>query len=240
MSRQPSPAMRPRAVEVDLYLELLPDRVRAYALDHPGFFLDGPSEERILREAPTALWKFGHWLRNHGADAPFRGTLPGVRVAERVKAGPGDGRGARVIFSPERRAPTPEQVALYRERLAWAEADLVGLVRALPPGLLQGPGGRTIVEILERLQETDRAWLGRFSLEPVPETPAAPGPLEGFLETRRRALEVLDRLPGEAWGRVVVRPGPDGTQTEEWSLSKLLRCMLINLREQTAALRRHL
>lgn len=243
MSTRLTLKVRPLEVEVDLYLELLPDRVRAYALDQPGFFLDGPSEERILREAPTALWKFGHWLRNHGGEAPFRGALPRVRVAERVQAASGDGRGATVIFSPERRAPSPEQVALFRERLAWAQADLVGLVQALPSELLQGtgPGGSRVVEVLERLQETERAWVGRLSRELAPGPPTAPGPLEGFLETRRRALEALDRWPREAWGQVVVaRLGPDGTETEEWSLSKLLRCLLTNQREQTAALRRGL
>lgn len=228
----------------DLYLESGPKRRKTmvHVLDLLGCVAVGPTTEDALAATPDAIRAYLRFLRRHGEaadpDAPFETSL-----AEHVTEGEWLGNGSPyIVFEPDLRPVTAEEIETYVARLRWLCDELAGWAAtrtdadldALPPS-----GGRPARQVLLHVLGAQGAYL-------APALGSAPGfsRLHGAAE--RGELPVAEALVRAAElgeerirattpeERSAVRELPAGRRT----LRKAIRRMLEHDWEHLAELSR--
>jgi len=167
-----------------LYVESGPRRRKTmvHVLQLLGCTAQGPTTEDALAATPAAIKAYLRLLQRHGEavdpDAPVA-----LSVAAHVMEGSWIGQGdPEPGFEPDFASLSADELALHLRHLAWLRADLLELLRALPPEALlaDSPQGRPIFAILLHIAGAQCAYL-RYTV----------GKVEGLLP----AMKAVERGP---------------------------------------------
>ncbi|MSP12540.1 MAG: hypothetical protein EXR62_06240 [Chloroflexi bacterium] len=146
-----------------LYLESGPRRrkTQVHVLDLLGCVAQGPTTEEALAATPDAIRAYLRFLQRHGDAVGPEGPFSTAVVAHVIE-GPWLGNGDPAPgFAPDFQPLSSADLATYLQRLAWLQADLVALLRAVPPEQLaaEPDQGRPILRILEHIAQSHYAYL---------------------------------------------------------------------------------
>lgn len=180
-----TPGAKKGHAEYALYVESGPRKRKTmvHVLQLLGCAAQGPTTEDALAATPAAIQAYLRFLQKHGErvdpDAPAA-----LSVAAHVMEGSWIGQGdPEPGFEPDF-APLPQdELDLHLRHLAWLRADLLDLLRGLPPEamLAEGmPQGRPIFTILRHIAEAQCTYL-RYTV----------GRVEGLLP----AMKAVERGP---------------------------------------------
>ncbi len=216
----------------------------AWVQEYFGCTSHGKSQEEAVQLLPDALRAFWSWLRVHGEpEVPEDDSdiviqeIEVCQVESRLVDGDSEGSFA---FDRQRLTPTEFQRAV--RYMAYARADVVGLVHDLEPLMLQrevGRSGRSVGATLSHLAFTD-LWYAQRSGE------TRDGAWETYLLERLRDASVdwlkqsfdnrhgaeVSSVEPNAWGH-------DG-RPEDWTFAKTLRRYVWHDLLHTRAIRRTL
>lgn len=210
----------------------------AWALEHPGCFSYGSSQETALGAMYPALAAYVAWIARR--EPPWVPPEPWDIVVEdvwtdytideayeRVAAG----YEVNAWFQHDWKPLTSDDIARGAKLLAWSRADLLATVEPLPPEWwgYRAEGERwDIGGIVQHIAGAERWYLDRLGLA-FPRDAMPSAPLERLAHVREYLSDTLPALAG--LGRVM---GKDG---EFWSPRKLLRRALWHERDHTAHIR---
>lgn len=226
------PTSARNAATHDVYLEINePQGYTAYVLALPGCFVRAATAEAALAAVPAAVQAYDDWLETHGETVQRPPVTVALHVAEQQ-----DGRR---LFTPEREALSPADLAHRLQLAAYNRADLLALVRPLPDSIRHwraNPEATTIAEVVRHTGRTERWYVSRL-LPPdtLPRHEEDDTPLLQWLaHTRATAVAYLEQLSGAERAQVL-RPQHETRDPEEvWSARKVLRRLLTHEREQIA------
>lgn len=201
----------------------------AWALDFPGCFAYGASDQEALLRMPQAFVAYQHWVNLKAGDQSWLKEVEDfdVRLIETFKVYDINDRfevveqgdySVNVWFQSDWLVLTEEDVQQGVKLMDWSRADLIKLVAGIPQQLLekQFPGERwNILGILKHIGAAEWWYLERLGLTKLSKTKVPADPFER-LEVIR--TEVKNALPQLVAKDLVV--GRDG---EFWSPRKLLR-----------------
>ncbi|MEJ2212099.1 MAG: type II toxin-antitoxin system HicB family antitoxin, partial [Anaerolineae bacterium] len=132
----------------------------AHVPNLPGCFARGRGREEVLARLPRTIAEYHDWLADHGESAGvcsngFSRVFPGrgpkaaeaattnggeeieIRVVEETGAvGPFHAGDAAALFAADHEPVGPGEMEDYFRWMGYARADLLALVRHLPPDLL--------------------------------------------------------------------------------------------------------
>ncbi|MDR7486083.1 MAG: DinB family protein [Armatimonadota bacterium] len=193
----------------------------------PGLFVNMSSERAALRALPEAVTAYLQWLESHGelSDPPRRIAVKVTerhRVPVRLRWG-----GYAALHGFERSPVTPEDLVRCMRLMGDMRADTLRLLEGLPRAALDWsrPGQtRTIKEHLLHVASSERGYLERLRLGPLPAVGRVRHPVERLTRARVTVSWRLMRLTPEERTRVVKTDG------EWWSLGKVLRRLLYHER----------
>jgi len=136
-----------------LYLESGPRRRKTmvHVLDLLGCVAVGPTTEDALAAAPDAIRVFRGFLAGHGEPLDAAGDFD-VHVVEHITEGEWLGNGSPyLVFGPDLRAVTAEEIETFLRRFGWLRGDLAAWAASRTDEQLdESPtgGGRTARAIL--------------------------------------------------------------------------------------------
>jgi predicted RNase H-like HicB family nuclease len=201
-----------------------------HVLDLLGCTAQGPTTESALEAAPPAIGAYLAFLQRHGVAVDPRAGFSTV-IAGHVMEGSWLGYGDPAPgFAPDFQPLSVEDLETYLQRMDWMQADLLHLLRDIPPGKLAAQpesGGRSMIGILEHTAESNCVYL-RYQVGKVdglsealkavhPQADDLPVALARLWKIIRERLEAL--TPEERQQRV-----PHGQVT--WTAPRALRRML--------------
>lgn len=222
-------------MSLELYSETIERLHIVYALDLPGCYSEGLTEEEALRHFPAAVRSYRDWLTSHGEIAPnppdvfeISGRFESYLLA--------DGYEVNGIFEPERRPPSREFIARCCRLLEYSRVDLLSVLQAIPASQLDmalAAGERTPRQVSEHIARAEWWYLSHFINVPrALLTDHSPGSAAQIEAVQSALINWLTSVPTEQLGAVYVE------SEEEWSVSKLLRRALWHERTHTAELER--
>jgi uncharacterized damage-inducible protein DinB/predicted RNase H-like HicB family nuclease len=231
---------------IPVYLEVGADGTcMAHVLDLPGCFVRAPDREQALALLPAAIRAYGDWLARHGEPRPAETVAFELHVAEEsAGAGPFDPGDAAALFAPEREAISIDEMERFFRLMAFARADLLGLVRDLPDDPLDwapGPESFSIRGLLRHVGDAEQWYVSRLvspETLPLEWQDDEDLPILAFLEMEQRTtVERLRQLTAEQRSSVVFPTRWTENPEEPWTLRKALRRFLEHEREHTAQVR---
>ena len=198
-----------------LYLESGPRRRKTmvHVLDLLGCTAQGPTTEAALAATPDAIRAYLRFLRRHGeaveseagfteagfteagfTEAGFTEAGFTTVIAEHVTEGGWLGNGDPTPgFAPDFQPLSAADLTLCLRRLAWLRADVLALIRDLPPAQLVAEppdGSRSILNIVEHIAESGCVYL-RYLV----------GKVDGLTEALR-AVQNDPEAPADALARL--------------------------------------
>ncbi len=218
--------------EYALYLESGPRRRKTmvHVLDLLGCIARGTTTEEALEAIPQAIRAYLHFLRRYGEAVEPEGAFTTV-VAEHITEGVWLGEGNPTPgFGPDFQPLSSKDLDIFLRRLDWLHADLLQLIRDVPPEQLVAEPegkGRSISRILEHIAESQYAYL-RSALGKVDGFPAALRAVRQGTEHLPAALTSVWQLASE---RLEVMTGAERKQAVRrgqvtWTARRAFRRML--------------
>jgi predicted RNase H-like HicB family nuclease len=217
--------------EYALYVESGPRRrkTQVHVLELLGCIAQGPTTEAALEATPEAVRMYLRFLRRHGEavepEAAFTTTVA-AHVMEGGWLGQGDPAPG---FAPDFQPLAVEDQAVYLKRLAWLQADLLQLVRDLPPKQLvaEPMTGRSIYRILEHVAGAHYAYMQ----SPVGRPEGLAAALRAVEQGPENVADALTRLWRTAAARLDAMTDAERTQMVAhgqvtWTARRALRRML--------------
>ena len=211
-------------------------RSLAWALEHPGCFAYGETEDQALSAMPDAFGDYAAWIESRsGAESWLQvgeiellleGSWEVYRIDNDLNLSK-EGHEVNAWFIYDWKPLDERQVSQAVELLTWSRADLLAAVGGLSPGALEipHPGERwNIAGILKHVGMAEWWYMDRLGLA-LRRQEVPIDPFERLEIVRARLLEVLPSLVGN---RHVV--GVDG---EFWSARKILRRAVWHERDHT-------
>jgi predicted RNase H-like HicB family nuclease len=219
-----------------LYLESGPRRRKTmvHVLDLLGCIAQGPTTEAALEATPGEIRDYLRFLQRHG-EAVDPGAPFATAVAEHVMEGVWLGNGDPTPgFGPDFAPLDPADLRTHLRRLGWLQADLIEMIRSLPPETLAAEpagGGRSVARILEHVAESHTVYL-RYIVGKVDGLPEALHEVQAILHT---APFIPDPVPD---GRDGTGRGDGATQAVDdlaAALARLWRLSAARLESMTEA-----
>jgi hypothetical protein len=218
-----------------LYSEDIDGRSILHALDLPGCYADGASENEALGRFPLAWASYADWLVSHGDNAPERPEQ--IVIAERFASYilP-DGYEVNALFAPERHPPSRSFIARCQRLLGYSRADQLAAWEAIPADRQDSAfaaGQRTPRQVLDHVARAEWWYLSNLAI--IPEEPLidhASGSTGRLSAIRAALMDWLTTASGEKLNAISV------SDEEEWSVRKVLRRALWHERTHTAELAR--
>lgn len=175
--------------EYALYLESGPRqrKTMVHVLDLLGCIAQGPTTEAALEATPEAVRAYLRFLQRHGEAVEPEGaftTAVVVHITEGVWLGNGDPTPG---FGPDFQPLRAEDLNVDLRHLAWLRADLLRMVRDIPPERLVAQpesAGRSIYLILEHIAAAQCVYL-RYLV----------GKVDGLSEALRAVQQGPEDLP---------------------------------------------
>jgi predicted RNase H-like HicB family nuclease len=216
-----------------LYCEDIDGRSVLYALDLPGCYAEGMSEDEALERFPLAWASYADWLVSHGDLAPERPERFTIveRFASYILL---DGYEVNALFAPERHPPSRSFIARCQRLLGFSRADLLTTWQAIPADRQDSPaaaGERTPQQILDHLARAE--WWYQTHIAEHAERPLIDDPGESLTQlvgVRSSLLNWLSTASDEELRAISV------SDEEEWSVRKVLRRALWHERTHSAEL----
>lgn len=231
----------------DVYLEIGPSgECMAHVPALPGCIARAETREAALAGLPDAVRAYHAWLRRHDEEAPESPEAITLQVAETSTGFGPFTRGSRAaLFAPDRAPLSRDEMETCFRRAAYARADLLTLVRDLPPRVLDWKAAQEAMSIREILRHIGNAEEWYVSRLVAPETLPPEWAHDEqmtifkFLEMERRtALERLRRLTDQELAETFYPSTWTDHPDEPWTARKVLRRFLEHEREHTDHIRK--
>lgn len=214
-----------------LYLESGPQRksTLVHVVDLLGCAWFAPTTDEAVAAAPDEIKAYLHYLRRHGEEVDPKASIA-TRVAAHITKGDFLGHGSpQAVYTPDRKALTPAELATFLRRLEWSRADLLGLVRGMSAKALDAKPakGRSVRDVLLHVLGADAGYLasalGAVKEVNAPINAVGRGELDvrtGLQEARGAAIARLAKLtPAE---RAFVKEHPSGARTMRKTIRRML------------------
>lgn len=190
----------------NLYLESGPQKKRTlvHALDLLGLNWFGATTDTALEKSRAEIQFYREWLRARGEK--IENDAIEYTVAEHFTRGEFMGHGSpSILFATDHEPLTPKKLETHLRHLKWQREDLMHLVGDLSPKeLARKPArGRSIQEILEHVQEAERAYPA--TIKPMPRLPTTRDIFEKLEFTRRDVIEFFSALSAAERRALIVK-----------------------------------
>jgi predicted RNase H-like HicB family nuclease len=217
-----------------LYSEDTDGRSILYALDLPGCYAEGVSEDEAFERFPLAWASYAELLVTRGdmAPQPPERFVIAERFASYVLS---DGYEVNALFAPERHPPSRRFIARCQHLLGYSRANLLEAWQAIPADRQDAASAadkRTPQQILDHVARAE--WWYQSHIAQHAEGPLrdhSPDSLAQLACARAALLDWLSTASGEELRIISV-------SDEEWSVRKVLRRALWHERTHTAELAR--
>lgn len=220
-------------MEFRLALEIGSDEwCMAWVVDLPGCFVNRPSRQAAIADAPEAIRADLRWLENHGenVEAQERITSSVEEIVER-RGTAADGM-TQAFFTSDTEAVTQQQLEVLLRRLNDSRLDLLAILESVPgdawnwkrPEREQRVSGYypTVKEQAQHVAAIERWYIKK--LWPVPRFSPARNVLDRLERVREFVVQTLaDRAVQDS--EAVVTVG-----SEKWTSRKILRRLLCHER----------
>jgi hypothetical protein len=220
-------------VTYDAYLETFPNgTVQAWVLDLPGCFAFGVSAEEAVARLRVAVPDYYRWLSLQDAETPTMSGDIAITVREQVAVTEHGLHQVRAFFTPDAAPLADEDLDWGLALMSYAHTDLMRLAQRLDDAALdwlpdsQSRSARQIIDHLAQME----VWLAT-RLDPSQQVPIItelPAPsVERYNQIHEQAMLRLSDAPPEQRATVTE------SNTERWSMRKILRRSITHEREHT-------
>jgi hypothetical protein len=216
----------------------------AWAVEHPGCYAYGEDSRHALANLPKAVQAYIEWIGRHETSWLQLGEIEFViddewnvyfvnSMLDRVPPG-GDSFSVEAWFQYDWKPLTATDIERAQKLLAWSRADLMEVIKDLPPEKLTQtyPDERwSIAGILKHIGGAEWWYLERIGFpNPASESDVPPDPFERLEVVRNYFNFILPKLEG-----LHIVAGLDG---EFWSPRKSLRRALWHERDHIEHIRK--
>ena len=210
-----------------------------WVLDLPGCYINRPSTQAAVEDAPKEIRNHLSWLQSHGEGVHVPQEIEVTVVETVTRRGTANNGMTSAFFSNDRRRMTQEELPILLRRLEFSRQDLLELLQEVPePAWSWRPDKReewvstyypAIKDQAQHIAAAERWYIQK--LWPVPRFAPAKNPIERLERVRRFVVDTLNEHAVADGVKVVEVEG------EKWTARKVFRRLLYHERYHLGQIR---